>query len=585
MHLPRIGPAAIAIGATLLVLALGLLPLWQEARDRTFDIASSTDPPQPEYPGAIVVAIDEPSFDALGEDWPWARSRHAQLVEALRAAGAAAVAFDVVFADPTDPAEDAALAAAMGPDTVLASSEQYIARDYGEMLVETVPLEALTAASAVVGRAGVSMDRDGVVRDMPDRAGLAQRLLETASGKDIADGEGRLIQYFGGPGTYPTVSYYQALEPETYLPPGFFEGETVFVGLALQTAIASDEGGVDAFETPFTARTGLLTPGVEVQATIYDNLRTGLSIREAGGWMLALLAVIGGGAAWLVSQPKAIWKRAAGLIAFAALCAIGSWLVLRTGRVWVAPVDPIASSLLGTIGIGVLDFAREQRQRREIQGAFSRYVSPAMVDRLVENPALLKLGGEKKELSVLFADIRGFTTISEALKDDPEGLVKVINDILDPLSEIVIAHGGTIDKYMGDCIMAFWNAPLDDPDHRAHALVAGRAMVEALPGINAAIADRLPPGASVKIGVGINSGICVVGNMGSSKRFDYSILGDTVNAASRLEGQCKDLGVPIVIGHSATEGLSRGDLVHLTSLTLRGKTEPMEVYTMAGLTA
>ncbi|ANU08713.1 adenylate/guanylate cyclase domain-containing protein [Paraurantiacibacter namhicola] len=578
--------AAIAALATLAVLALALLPAWQELRSRAFDVLSTWDAPLPDEPGVVLVAIDEPSFDALDEDWPWPRGYHAQLVTALREAGAVAVGFDVVFADPTDTEEDAALVAAVGPDTVLASSQQLVERDYGETLVETLPLPELSEAGAVTGLAGVTMDPDGVVRQLPYEGGLAWSLLQTAQGTDPAAApDGALIQYFGGPNSYPTVSYYQALEPEAYLPPGFFDGQVVLVGLALQTAIASEEGGVDAFETPYTASSGLLTPGVEVQATVFDNLRVGLWIARAPEWVLALLALLGGLFGWLASRPKALWKRGLALAGLLALCVLGSWLAVRTGRTWIAPVDPMASALLSVLGIGVVDFAREQKQRKEIQGAFSRYVSPDMVDRLVADPSLLQLGGEKKELSVLFADIRGFTTISEALKDDPQGLVAVINDILDPLSEIVIAHGGTIDKYMGDCIMAFWNAPLDDPDHRANALKAGRAMVEALPGINAAIADRLPPGAEVKIGVGINSGTCVVGNMGSSKRFDYSILGDTVNAASRLEGQCKELGIPIVIGESTVEGSTEADLKRVTSLTLRGKSQAMDVYTLTDLEA
>jgi adenylate cyclase len=162
------------------------------------------------------------------------------------------------------------------------------------------------------------------------------------------------------------------------------------------------------------------------------------------------------------------------------------------------------------------------------------------------------------------------------MKDDPEGLTSIINDILSPLSEIVIAHGGTIDKYMGDCIMAFWNAPLDDPDHALHATQAGMAMVEGLPAINTVVQARLPDRGgektSIRIGVGINSGECVVGNMGSRHRFDYSVLGDAVNLASRIEGLCKDYAVPLIIGEEAACLLAGSiALIKLDSVAVRGK--------------
>ena len=169
------------------------------------------------------------------------------------------------------------------------------------------------------------------------------------------------------------------------------------------------------------------------------------------------------------------------------------------------------------------------------------------------------------------------------MKDDPEGLTSVINDILGPLSDIVMAHGGTIDKYIGDCIMAFWNAPLDDPDHALHATQAAMAMVEALPAINAAVQARLPDGgkgrAGIYLGIGVNSGDCVVGNIGSAHRFDYSVLGDTVNLASRIEGLCKEYAVPLIIGEATAERI--GDAIRLELLdrvAVRGKATSTKIF-------
>lgn len=184
--------------------------------------------------------------------------------------------------------------------------------------------------------------------------------------------------------------------------------------------------------------------------------------------------------------------------------------------------------------------------------------------------------------TVLFADVRGFTSISEAMKDDPQGLTALVNEVLTPLSDVILAHGGTIDKYMGDCVMAFWNAPLDQPDHAQRAVAAGEAMVAAMPGINAAIAHRLPPGAGIAIGVGINSGTCVVGNLGSARRFDYSVLGDAVNVASRLEGLTKDYATPILLGEETARRLGEAPALRLVDhVAVRGKSAPTGICALS----
>ncbi|WP_209347067.1 adenylate/guanylate cyclase domain-containing protein [Pontixanthobacter sp. CEM42] len=568
----------------LLVGLTTLLPAWADLGGRAFDTFSTASPPRPDEPGVVIVAIDEPSFEAFGEGWPWPRERHAELITALQQAGAKAIGFDVVFADPSAPDGDKALIDAMDGQVVLAASEQIVERDYGSTLILTEPLPDLLEAGAKTGVASLSVDGDGVLRKMPAYSNSFMATLLTASGDEpeYAADPNRLIQYFDGPGAYPTVSYYQALEPDIYLEPGFFEGQVVLIGLALQTDITVNEGGDDAFETPFTAETRLLTPGVEVQATIFDNLKHGLSINEVPGWVRYVAILAGVLLGLLASRPRspAIKFALAAVLVIASL--LGSWVLLRYARLWVSPAELVAALLGIVIALAALDFARERRRRREVQGAFGQYVAPTMVKQIISNPKLLKLGGERKDLTILFADIRGFTTISELMKDDPEGLVALINRVLNPLSDIVIEHRGTIDKYMGDCIMAFWNAPLDDPDHAKNALAAGQAMMKAMPAINQAIAAHLPDDApEIKIGIGINSGSCVVGNMGSDQRFDYSVLGDAVNTASRLEGACKDYQVPIVIGQATVQAAGCVDeLKQLDTLAVRGKTEAISIYTV-----
>lgn len=576
----------VTMGVVLLAMLVVRLPFWASVEGTGFDLFSTVGQPVPEQPGFIIVAIDEPSFSAVGQPWPWPRDLHAQLVQSLRAAGARVIGFDVVFAEPTDPLADGALAAAADRRVVFGADETVMESAQASSLIRTEPIPELLANGSRMGVTSVTLDHDGVARAIVRYPDSFPRALLAAGGQRAAFAPQayRRIQYFGPAGSYPRVSYYQALDPAKYLPPGFFKGQNVLVGFALQ-ASAEVKGGTDMFETPYTLKTGQLTPGVEVQATVADNLLRGLAIAMPPPWLALLLVLAGGLAGYLAAQPRAAFRKL--LLALGALVvlAAASWLVLRFGRLWLSPAEP-ALSLIGVVaGLTAVDFADEQQRRREIQGAFSQYVSPAMVERLVADPALLKLGGERKPMSILFADIRGFTSISEAMKDDPEGLTSVINDILSPLSDIVIAHGGTIDKYMGDCIMAFWNAPLDDPDHALHATQAAMAMVEALPAINEAVQARLPQGgerkASIYLGVGVNSGECVVGNMGSTHRFDYSVLGDAVNLASRIEGLCKEYAVPLILGENTAALL--GDAIKLEELdrvAVRGKATPTALYTI-----
>ena len=567
--------------AALLVGLLSLTTMMRDLEGRSFDYLSTIDPARPDQPGVTLIAIDEPSMGAIGQQWPWPRARHAELIRQLRKAGTKAIAFDVVFAEPTDPGQDRALADAMGPDIVLAADESLIDRPYGRSLVRTEPMAELVEAGARSGIASLSMDGDGVLRNMPRYPdGFMATLLAMTTGKALAQDQGlRRIQYFGPAGSYPTISYYQALDPANYLPPDYLRDQIVVIGFALQANADVEAGGVDAFETAYTLRSRQLTPGIEVQATIFDNLRTGLSITPAPRWLSLVLVALAAAFALLVSRPQSPVGKGLLLVAALLMMVGGCWLLLQYGRFWIGPVAPSAALALGVVAIATRDFAVEQRRRREVQNAFGQYLAPEMVKKIADNPGLLNLGGESRELTILFSDIRGFTSISEAMQDDPQGLTRMINAILTPLSNIILQHGGTIDKYMGDCVMAFWNAPLDDPDHALHALEAAREMLAAMDQINRDIQAMLPAGATVpviRMGIGINTGTCVVGNMGSDRRFDYSVLGDAVNLASRLEGQCKEQAVDILIGQATVDAAPSVAVRKVADIQVKGRsaTEP-----------
>jgi adenylate cyclase len=241
--------------------------------------------------------------------------------------------------------------------------------------------------------------------------------------------------------------------------------------------------------------------------------------------------------------------------------------------------------MLGVFGTRFgLDYMHERHLRRTVSTAFSRYLPPDLVKQLARNPSALKLGGERRNLSILFCDVRGFTSLSERLKDEPEKLTSLINRLLDPLSEAVLAEGGTIDKYMGDCVMAFWNAPLPAADHPRRAVQAALRMIEAVKHLNAVLRKESGEDAPVfAVGVGINTGDCVVGNVGSRWRYDYSVLGDTVNLASRLESLSKEYGVSVILGPTTAEAV-REDyvLVELDRIAVRGRTTQSAIYTVLG---
>ena len=228
-----------------------------------------------------------------------------------------------------------------------------------------------------------------------------------------------------------------------------------------------------------------------------------------------------------------------------------------------------------------LRFMEEYKKRMEIKKQFEHYLAPAMVKKLQKNPDLLKLGGETRELTLLFCDIRGFTPISEQFKTDPQGLTKLINRFLTPMTDIIMKNGGTIDKYMGDCIMAFWNAPLEVEQQRKMALLTSHQMFDHLDKLNAELKkeNSLP----INVGIGLNTGEVVVGNMGSDQRFDYSCLGDAVNLAARLEGQSKEYGVPIILGEETAKRMDKEfALVELDNIAVKGKEDSVKIYTSLG---
>lgn len=551
---------------------------------RLYDIFSIISPPRPENPGAVIVAIDEPSFSEVGQRWPWPRDMHARLIEKLRAAGAKVIAFDVIFAEPSTEAADRAFAEALGPDVVLAADDATIPLDQGVQTTRVNPIDPFLAAGAIPGVASVDPDGDAYLRRLPTLPdGFAAEALRLNGQPAAPPPKNALIQYFGPPRSYPTVSYYQALDPDEFLQPGRFKDQIVLVGLSLKAATSADAGAPDTFPTPYTLTTQTLTAGVEAQATILDNLKHGLYVEPVPRLAMAGLVIAAAFMAASLCAHGVSWRTGLAACFAIAFFLVGAWLLLRFARVWAPPALPVAATL-GVFGARFgLDYARERHLRRTVSEAFSRYLSPELVAQLARDPGALKLGGERRKLSILFCDVRGFTTLSEKLKDEPEKLTALINRLLDPLSEAVLTERGTIDKYIGDCVMAFWNAPLPSPDHPLRAVRAAEHMLEAVEKLNATLRQEMGEAAPVfAIGVGINTGDCVVGNVGSRWRYDYSVLGDTVNLSSRLESLSKEYGVSIVLGPATAEAVREHYvLIELDRIAVKGRAEASAIFTIA----
>jgi adenylate cyclase len=327
-------------------------------------------------------------------------------------------------------------------------------------------------------------------------------------------------------------------------------------------------------------------PGVEVHAQLLETVLSQSFLSRPNfvtGAELFALVVVGLLLIILVPILGPIWTLILGGSLIAGLTGLSWWLYIDAGLMFDMIYGAIASGVLYA-AMTYMNYMSEEAQKRQVRGAFSHYMSPALVEQLAKDPSKLRLGGEMREMTLLFTDIRGFTPISELF--DAEGLTSFINGFLTPMTEIILERRGTIDKYMGDCIMAFWNAPLDDETHVANACRSALEMNGRLVLLNDELeADAKSEGRRfipIRIGTGLNTGECCVGNMGSDMRFDYSVLGDTVNLASRLEGQSKTYGAEIVLGETTHAQAGEFATLELDLIQVKGKTVPVRVYSLLG---
>jgi adenylate cyclase len=330
-------------------------------------------------------------------------------------------------------------------------------------------------------------------------------------------------------------------------------------------------------------------PGVEVHAQLLESALTDSVLsypNYAPGAELFIAFVVGVAIIALAPILSAPTLLALGAVVTAFLAG-GSWYFYDQYKILLDVTYPLLSSFIVYLTLMFINYFREQVQRRRVHTAFGQYLAPALVEQLAQSHEKLVLGGEERDMTIMFSDVRGFTTISELYKHDPQGLTTLMNRFLTPLTNAIIDHKGTIDKYMGDAIMAFWNAPLHDPTHELNACQAALDMLAEVEKLDLARKEEAKQGGHhfvpLKVGIGINTGLCVVGNMGSDLRFNYSVLGDSVNLASRLEGQTKTYGVATILGSKTAEAArSKFAILELDFIVVKGKTEPEIIYTILG---
>jgi adenylate cyclase len=605
-----------------------------------------------------IVDIDERSLAKIGQ-WPWPRTTVRDLLLELTSKGAAAVAFDVIFAEPDRtsvetiikqlpeevasaiktaladrPSNDELFAAALKETpSVLSvalgegSSTSFQAKagfaiagdDPAPFLQQFVGasrnLASLDDAARGIGAFNWVADRDQIVRRVALLFRLNQTLVpslaaetlrvaqgastyllkasnasgETAYGSSTGLNHIRIgdveVPTDAGGGVYLKFRHFtnaayipawKVLAGE--VPQEEIDGRIIMIG-------TSAPGLLDLRATPIDAA----VPGIDIQAQIVEHLLTGKFLKRPD-YSLALeqTIILLLGLMLAITLPR-VSAYGAAVIGFATIAVImlGGWATFRYADQLFDSSYPalVMASMTGIITFYTYHTAEVQRS--QIRHAFGQYLAPALVEQLAQSPEKLVLGGEEREMTIMFSDVRGFTSISESYKKDPQGLTALMNRFLTPITNAIIERKGTIDKYMGDAVMAFWNAPIDDATHELNACEAALDMLDRVDTLNRAREQEAKTKdlhfIPINIGIGINTGHCVVGNMGSDLRFDYSVLGDSVNLASRLEGQCKSYGLPIIIGSKTAEAVKdRFAILELDFIAVKGKNEPEVVYAIVG---
>ncbi len=621
---------------TSLVIFLALIlfffdfPLLRFIELKTLDLRIASRGALPAGGEVIIAVVDEKSLTELGR-WPWPRTTIAKLMDKLKASGAKTIGFDVIFSEKETADADAALARSiaradnvtlgyffhLSKKDVAHLSEKEIAADADNIKNSRYPiinsaekdpddyallkayapesnLKIISAAAVNSGYFNMIPDTDGSMRWAPlaikyghdyypslplsillqyldwpllslNLAGYGAESVKIGDTTIPTDESGRLlVNYLGPAKTFPHYSISDILKGR--IPADKIRNKIVLVGA---TAI----GIYDLRVTPF----GATYPGVEIHANVIDNiLHNNFLTHSSFTRFIDLCSIILFGLLMGLIIPR---LRAVMGIFFAGLI-LGIFVavnmfIFSKFNVWLNLIYPAITMAVIYLAITVYHYIKEEREKKKIRGAFQYYLTASVINEMLKDPTKLKLGGDKKDLSVLFSDIRGFTTISEKLT--PEELVHLLNEYLTAMTDVVFKHDGMLDKYMGDAIMAVFGAPLDQPDHARRACQTALEMMDELHRLQKKWQAEGKP--VLNIGIGVNSGDMVVGNMGSEMRFDYTVMGDMVNLGSRLEGINKEYGSNIIFSEFTYNAVK--DFMccrELDWVRVKGKKLPVKIY-------
>lgn len=532
---------------------------------------------RPSPGGVCVVALDRDSYQELGVDpkaGAWPRRLHADLIRVLEREGAVAIAFDVLFEDEGDPAQDMEFLWALedSKKVVLGAEIEQIDDPRFRRAQWIEPYAPFAEAAASLGLVNLPADRDGSIRgawlELEGRPGLALAAYELATADSaFRDGGSRLIDYYGPARTVTTVSIYQALDPDRWLPEGFFRGKIVFVGLSDRSATGL--AAKDAFSTPFTGDRGETTYGVEIHATIAANLLERRQIDLLPPLVEAVLLL-------LLPVPALLaftWLRplygGAALVALAFLPWATAHVAFTQRGFWLPTVIPSAIQLPLAYTVSVIwYYLTTVRERERVKRAFALYLSPEAARQISEDPSALNLGGEEIVATAMFTDIAGFTTVAEPMT--AEETAAMLNRYFSEATGHVFATGGTLVKYIGDAVFAIWGAPVRVVDHAARAC-------------RAALALSKMESEGLKTRIGVHTGPMLVGNLGSAQRFDYTAIGDAVNLASRIEGLNKLFGTRAIVSDDALRAAGDGFISRrLGRVRVVGRHESVALHEVLG---
>ena len=580
--------AVVAAAACVLVVTIAeTVPAWQALERRVFDFLTVATAKGELTQPIVLVAINEESMNALQRQWPWPRTWHADLVERIAGGGAAVIALDLVFSEPTtDPKEDEALARAIAKagNVVLASDFTYRETTGLRLWTRTDPMPRFVEAGAIAGLATVRFDPDQFVRRVPTEEPDAfwRQIVKVLQVRAPAHPVPSLpdsdayIRYLGADNVFDPIPYHMVLEAKPEELSAVFGGRIVIVGRDLRATPEVGMAHPDLFATPFLSHSGTLTSGIKVHATIVDNALNGAWLRPAGAGRNFALCLLAAGLSFLMMRRWRPVRAAIASLAIVTLFGAITWYAFVHERMWVAFASPVAIALLCYLTTLGRAYVTESQRKRELQRAFSMYVSPDVVDQIVDDPGKLRLGGERREVTAFFTDLAGFTTLTE--KTAPDIVQAVLARHFTMLTDVIFASNGTVVQFMGDGLMALWGAPLPDPDHAFKAVRAAVLAQQGMERLRAELrAEGLP---EIRMRVGVNTCEAVVGNMGSETRLTYSAMGDGVNLASRLEGANKLYGTPILVsGETVAKLGGRLAMRRVDRIKVAGKSLPVDVFT------